>query len=87
MSCFDKIQYDEQSALINSALKAKLENILDFMDRRLIDSRAKSIVKSKLEEAFMWAGKAIRDDQIVRYKKNGQGQISGNQSFEPDNQG
>lgn len=86
MSCFDKIQYDEQSALINSALKAKLENILDFMDRRLIDSRAKSIVKSKLEEAFMWAGKAIRDDQIVRYK-NGQGTLSGNQSPEPYNQG
>lgn len=87
MSCFDNIEYDEQSNLSRQMIKAKMENLLDFMDRKLIESRAKSIVKSKLEEAFMWAGKAIRDDQIVRYKKNGQGQISGNQSFESDNQG
>lgn len=87
MSCFDKIQYDEEAVLKSQMLKAKMENILDFMERKLIESRARSIVKSKLEEAFMWAGKAIKDDQIVRMKKNGQGQVSGNQSFEPDNQG
>jgi hypothetical protein len=31
--------------------------------------RAKSIILTKLEEAFMWMGKAVRDDQIERDKK------------------
>lgn len=35
----------------------------------LADGRAKALVYTKLEEAFMWVGKALRDTQIARTGK------------------
>lgn len=62
---YDYVRYDEtaqskqqefKDAFI--ALEAKVEG--------LSAGRAKSLVHTKLEEAYMWIGKAIRDDQVER---------------------
>jgi hypothetical protein len=64
-SRFDYVQYDVQACEQQAALKATfqlLERQLDVFP----ESRAKSLVFTHLEEAYMWSGKAIRDEQIRR---------------------
>lgn len=64
-SRFDYIAYDEiaiqQQASAKDACKRLEDEILD-----LKQSRATSLALTKLEEAYMWIGKAIRDQQIER---------------------
>jgi len=38
----------------------------------LLSPRAKALAITKLEEVYMWIGKAIRDDQI---KRNGSAEL------------
>ena len=42
------------------------EAIEDYANLTLKDSRPKSLLLTALEEAYMWSGKAIRDEQIER---------------------
>ncbi len=65
MGRFDYVKFDDATA----------EKLSDFKDRfvglekccsQIADGRAKSLVLTKLEEAYMWVGKALRDEQIAR---------------------
>lgn len=62
---FDYVQYDELAAAAQKAIKEKCTDLEVLMDA-LPNGRGKALALTKLEEAYMWAGKAIRDDQIVR---------------------
>lgn len=62
---FDYVKYDEQAIKCQAQFKEAFESIERMVDT-LPNGRAKSLIFTKLEEAYMWTGKAIRDDQIAR---------------------
>lgn len=62
---FSYVKYDERAMKQQQGLKASFEAIEKQVDQ-LRDGRAKSLVYTALEEAYMWTGKAIRDEQIER---------------------
>lgn len=64
MGRFDYVQYDEQEKSLQEGLKRAFE-IVETIGNYLADGSAKSLFFTKLEEAYMWAGKAIRDSQIA----------------------
>lgn len=65
MSRFDYIAYDELAKEQQALMKELFTQVQDSLER--IDSgRAASLALNKLEEAYMWVGKAIRDSQIER---------------------
>ncbi len=66
MSRFDYVKYDDLSAGLQAEMKRDFENLAGEVEEHLRDGRAKSLVLTKLEEAYMWIGKAIRDEQIER---------------------
>lgn len=63
---FSYVQYDDQAAQLQGELKQMFEALEAKVQSQLVDGRAKSLVMTSLEEAYMWTGKAIRDDQISR---------------------
>lgn len=63
---FDYIRYDDFSKNLQEDFKKKFEAIEMNAMMQLSDSRARSLMLSRLEEAYMWIGKAIRDMQIAR---------------------
>lgn len=63
---FDYVAYDQEATAVQNEFKRTFESILQETDLRLKSPRAKALVKTKLEEAYMWVGKAIRDDQVAR---------------------
>lgn len=65
MSRFDYVKYDHQAITDQAALKDAFETV-EYIAERLTNGRAKALVMTKLEEAYMWCGKAIRDEQIAR---------------------
>lgn len=65
MSRFDYVKYDEYDVKHQECFKVRFED-LDVLVAEMANSRAKALVVTKLEEAYMWIGKAIRDDQIAR---------------------
>jgi len=71
MSRFDYVKYDEMAETNQAAFKSMFSE-LDTHVSAMKDGRAKSLVLTKLEEAYMWIGKAIRDDQVAR---NGSAQL------------
>lgn len=70
---FDYIKYDTKATEDSAEFKAEFEDMENLVNFKLKPGRASSLVKTKLEEAYMWVGKAIRDEQIVR---NGEGQLN-----------
>lgn len=73
---FDHIRFDEISLTKAHGLRVAFENVEDLLDK-LPPSRGRMFCFKALEEAFMWAGKAIRDEQIHRLDGFGDGQIWG----------
>lgn len=63
---FNYVKYDDEAVQAQNELKTQFENLETAVNCLLPDGRAKSIVMTKLEEAYMWCGKGIRDAQIVR---------------------
>ncbi len=60
---FDFVKYDAVSVETQQHFKrvyVSLANMIEGMP----DGRAKAIALTKLEESFMWVGKALADDQI-----------------------
>ena len=65
MSRFSYIKYDEVSVEIQQELKEAFEAVEKIVDC-LADGRAKQLAYTKLEEAYMWTGKSVRDSQKLR---------------------
>lgn len=63
---FSYVKYDSESVRKQETVKKMFEAIEQFCDAELKPGRAASLVHTKLEEAYMWTGKAIRDEQIER---------------------
>lgn len=69
---FDYVRYDNESIALQESLKPEFERLTDLVTLKLKPGRAQALVYTKLEEAYMWAGKAIRDEQI---KRNGSAEL------------
>lgn len=63
---FSYIKYDEKSAALQARFRAAFEAIEEMVHKELADSRPKSLIFTKLEEAYMWVGKSIRDTQLAQ---------------------
>lgn len=63
---FDYVKYDDKALLIQDEFKQRVFHLEQAIDTELSSPRAKAIALTKLEEVYMWIGKAIRDDQIIR---------------------
>lgn len=66
MSRFDYVMYDGEATAKQKLFKEDMEELAKYVAQELPEGRAKALVFTKLEEAYMWMGKAIRDDQIKR---------------------
>ena len=64
MSRFDYVKYDQTATLKQGMFKEMFQTVDETIEKELKNSRAKALVLTKLEEAYMWIGKAIRDEQI-----------------------
>lgn len=62
---FSYVRYDERATIQQEAFKEAFEKI-EVMAADLKEGRAKSLLMIYLEVAYMWTGKAIRDEQIDR---------------------
>jgi hypothetical protein len=62
---FDYVQYDEYAQADQAEFKAAFI-YLETLIENLTNGRAKSLALTASEEAYMWVGKAIRDEQIER---------------------
>lgn len=63
---FSYVKYDDASVEKQETFKQLFEDIEEFAAANLPESRARSLLMTALEEAYMWTGKAIRDEQIAR---------------------
>ena len=58
---FDYMQFDEVSRRQQGFMKESFERLTHDFETLFLVGRARSLVLTKLEEAYMWVGKAIRD--------------------------
>lgn len=65
---FDYVKYDEKATQDQAGFKGEFQAMEGHVEVALRSPRAKQLALTKLEEAYMWVGKAIRDDQIERNK-------------------
>jgi hypothetical protein len=66
MSRFDFVKYDEKASQLSNKYKEIFQNLESQLKADLGEGRSLSTALTKLEETFMWTGKAVRDDQITR---------------------
>lgn len=66
-SRFDYIEYNQKSQQLSNERKAVSEQY-EALINELPNSREKSLALTKLEECFMWVGKAIRNLQLEEAK-------------------
>lgn len=62
---FDYVLYDDQATSIQVTFKDMFVKIAEEIEH-FGAGRAKALALTKLEETYMWIGKAIRDEQIAR---------------------
>ena len=67
---FSYVKYDGQAQIQQEAFKEAFEKV-ELMANDLKEGRAKSLVMTYLEIAYMWTGKALRDEQIARNSQPG----------------
>ena len=67
MSRFEYIEYDEKSQKLSDERKRVSEEY-EKLIKELPPSRESSLALTKLEECFMWVGKAIRNIQVEKDK-------------------
>lgn len=60
---FDYVKYDDKAVQIQTQFKDEFMKLEQMVEDGINDGRSKSLVLTKLEEAYMWVGKAIRDEQ------------------------
>lgn len=67
MSRFDFIKYDEKAAGLSDKYKKLFQELEHTLSLDLgPGQRSFATALTKLEECYMWVGKAIRDQQISR---------------------
>jgi hypothetical protein len=66
MSRFDYVKYDDLAVTTQALFKTAFEELENQVVNCLGNPRTKTLIMQKLEEAYMWVGKAIRDDQLDR---------------------
>lgn len=74
MTRFDYVKYDENAIADQNSAKElcmRLETFIGSLGYASAPlpanvARAKALAITKLEEVYMWIGKALRDDQIAR---------------------
>lgn len=66
MGRFDYVRYDETAMERQAHCKKVCEDLEHAISASIKPGRAQSLALTKLEEVYMWIGKAIRDDQIER---------------------
>lgn len=59
---YDYVKYGEKAQSRQDAFKSQFQCI-EAMLNNMPQSREKSLAITKLEEAYMWIGKAIREEQ------------------------
>ena len=62
---FRHIKYDDVARAQAAAFKAKFEE-LEAMILKLVPGRESALAATNMEQAHMWIGKAIRNDQFKR---------------------
>ena len=60
---FDYVRYDEAAVLKQEVAKDLCLDLEWFISANL-NGRAAALAFTKLEEVYMWIGKAIRDEQV-----------------------
>lgn len=65
MSRFDYVKYDEEALALQEICKKMFTDIAEVIGA-LPAGRAQALALTKLEESYMWIGKALRDGQIKR---------------------
>lgn len=65
---FEYVEFDNASLKLSMAAKVLCQHLEDKIDR-LPKGRASSLAMTKLEECYMWIGKAIRGAQSDRTEK------------------
>jgi hypothetical protein len=65
---FDYIEYDDVSKGDQNLAKALVSRLEVFISG-LGSGRSQSTAMTKLEETYMWIGKAIRDEQLRRERE------------------
>lgn len=63
---FDYIAYDETASTCQHVFKRELTLFEDAVENLIKCPRSKALALTKIEEAYMWIGKGIRNDQIAR---------------------
>lgn len=63
---FDYVKYDDKATADQTDFKTTVVMLECEIEDRLSSPRAKALALTKLEEVYMWIGKAIRDDQVAR---------------------
>lgn len=64
-SRFSYVRYDEHRAKKQEAFKETFEMLEKLAEDLLMPGRSKALFLTGIEEAYMWAGKSIRDEQIL----------------------
>lgn len=62
---FDYVAYDSDAQAQQSAFKEMFSHLAQEVEK-FPPGRAQSLVLTKLEEAYMWVGKMVRDHQIAK---------------------
>lgn len=62
---FDYVKYDDTAYNKQADFKTAFKNLDHLVETTLMNGRCKSLIYTKLEEAYMWVGKAIRDEQVL----------------------
>ena len=62
----DYVKFDKYATEAISNYKKQFEALIENIELKLGPSRSRSLALTKLEEAYMWIGKSVRDDQIAR---------------------
>lgn len=65
MSRFDYVKYDDRSIVNQEVFKSMVTEIETHIET-ILSERPKALALTALEECYMWIGKGIRDDQIIR---------------------
>lgn len=68
MDRFDQVRFDDLGIDKSNYFKLLFKKIEQEVDQ-LAPGRAKALIYTKLEEAYMWVGKALRDEQLDRNKE------------------